>query len=70
MSYGTKYSETFSFSKVADLGELSLQCAWNFNLLTYMPLPLLINFFLPQKGLMPIRELMLARLSVLGHLSI
>lgn len=30
--------EAFSFCKVVDLGKLSLQTVWNFNLSTYMAL--------------------------------
>lgn len=38
LKYDTKYREAFSFLKVADLGNLSLQTAWNVNLSTYMAL--------------------------------
>lgn len=38
LSYDTKYREAFSFFKVADLGKLSLQTVWNFNLSTYKAL--------------------------------
>ena len=38
LSNDTKYREAFSFFKVADLGKLSLQTIWNFNLSTYTTL--------------------------------
>lgn len=38
LSYDTKYRDAFSSLRVADLGKLSLQTVWNFNLSTYMAL--------------------------------
>lgn len=63
MRYDTKYREAFSFFKVADLGELSLQTVWNFNLSTYTTLANASDhtfFFLPQKGPMPIKLICLS----------